>query len=290
MTQPLQADLKWEQRQRLTLLEATVFWSGEVSTGTLIDYFGISRVQASKDLTLYQSLCPGNIRYDKYLKRYVVDVSFDPGFMDGSTGELLQVLKLQQQNGHDAVVTLVGNLPAVEIVNPLARQIDAQILRSVVQAVRFNFELEIFYQSMSSPDPKTLQVSPHTLVFDGLRWHMRAFSATHNDFRDFVLARIHRISILGKADEMPFEDNLWHKWLTVKIGPHPDLNEAQRSVIERDFGMVDGKCSTEVRAALLNYFLLNMRIGKDDIQRDAIEQQVVLLNREELDEFIAFGR
>ena len=69
----LQQSIKWEQRQRLTLLEATVFWSGEFSTNVLMECFGISRVQASKDLTLYQSLCPGNIRYDKFLKRYVVD-------------------------------------------------------------------------------------------------------------------------------------------------------------------------------------------------------------------------
>ena len=65
----LQQSIKWEQRQRLTLLEATVFWSGEFSTNVLMECFGISRVQASKDLTLYQSLCPGNIRYDKFLKR-----------------------------------------------------------------------------------------------------------------------------------------------------------------------------------------------------------------------------
>ncbi|MBU2572426.1 MAG: WYL domain-containing protein [Gammaproteobacteria bacterium] len=288
MSSLLQPNLKWEQRHRLTLLEATVFWSGEISTGTLINYFGISRVQASKDLTLYQSLCPGNIRYDKYLKRYVVDESFKPGFMDGTTGELLQVLKLQQQNGYETLIALVGNLPTVEIVNPLARQIDTRVLRGVVQAVRFKFGLEISYQSLSSPEPKTLQINPHTLVFDGLRWHVRSFSVTHNDYRDFVLARIHRVSILGKADEPPFTDTLWNKWLTVEIGPHPGLNDAQKSVIERDFGMVDGKCVTQIRAALLSYFLLSMRIGKDDLHREAMEQQIVLLNRDEIKDFIFF--
>lgn len=285
-----QVDMKWEQRQRLTMLEATVFWSGEVSTGTLVDYFGISRVQASKDLSLYQSLHPENIRYDKHLKRYIVTETFQPGFMDGSANELLQVLKLQQQNGHDTVVTLIGNLPAVEIVAPVHRVIDNLVLRRVVQAIRTQLTLEIVYQSMSSPKPKVLQVCPSILVFDGLRWHMRAFSRTHQDYRDFVLARIHDISILGKAETAPCQDKLWNLWLPVVIGPHPGLSETQKCTIERDFAMIDGQYKTQVRAALLNYFLLSMRIGQDDFQREPIEQQIVLLNRDELKEFITFGR
>ena len=100
---PLQQAIKWEQRQRLTLLEATVFWSGELSTQVLMDGFGISRVQASKDLTLYQALCPGNIRYDKFLKRYVLDAVFKPAFMSGTAGEFLQVLRVQQDQAGGAV-------------------------------------------------------------------------------------------------------------------------------------------------------------------------------------------
>ncbi|MDD5463203.1 MAG: hypothetical protein PHG00_16520 [Methylococcales bacterium] len=73
------------------MLEATVFWSGELSTITLIQHFGISRVQASKDLTLYQTLCPGNIRYDKSLKRYVIDETFKAAFIAGSATEFLQI-------------------------------------------------------------------------------------------------------------------------------------------------------------------------------------------------------
>jgi hypothetical protein len=97
------------------LLEATVFWSGEFFTNLLMNGFGISRMQASKDLTLYQSLCPGNIRYDKFLKRYVVDKPFSPIFMTGTAAEFLQVLKVQQNRMGSAVLTLVKNLPEVEV-------------------------------------------------------------------------------------------------------------------------------------------------------------------------------
>jgi hypothetical protein len=39
---------------------------------------------------------------------------------------------------------------------------------------------------------------------------------------------------------------------------------SQKLAIERDFGMVDGKTTITVRAALLSYLLLSLRIGKDD--------------------------
>ncbi|MDO8939534.1 MAG: WYL domain-containing protein [Methylicorpusculum sp.] len=282
MSEFLHDRLKWEQRQRLILLEATVFWSGEISTASLVEFFGISRVQASKDLSLYQSLCPGNIFYDNHIKRYVVDEAFKPFFMEGSTGELLLVLKLQQQKDAKVMVALVGNLPSVEIVNPLGRQIDELLMRSVVRAIRFNLEIEITYQSMTSHELATLKVVPYTLVFDGLQWHLRAYSIKESVYRDFVLARIYQVTILGKAEEPPFLDGLWEAWVSVEIGPHPGLSEMHKSVVERDYGMVDGKCVTKVRAALLPYFLLCMRIAKDDSKRDPLLQKIVLLNRKEL--------
>ena len=52
--------------------------------------------------------------------------------------------------------------------------------------------------------------------------------------------------------------------------------------------MVDGVYSTQIRAALLSYLLLALRIGKDDLQREALTQQIVLLNREELRPYIDF--
>jgi len=103
-----------------------------------------------------------------------------------------------------------------------------------------------------------------------------------------VLARIHRASVVGKPEKPNPVDTLWERQLTVEIGPHPGLSDSQKQAVERDFGMVDGKCSTTVRAALLPYLLLSMRIGKDDYQREAMVQQIVLLNRGELQPYLAF--
>lgn len=284
----LQHSIKWEQRQRLTLLEATVFWSGAFSTQVLMAYFGISRVQASKDLTLYQSLCPGNIRYDKYSKRYVIDEAFKPGFMDGSVGEFLRVLKNQQGTSGAALVTLMQNLPEVAVVEPAFRQINPLVLQSVNQAIVSGREVKVCYQSMSRPEPVQLLLCPHTLVFDGLRWHVRAYSVTHQAFRDFVLARMSAPELLCAVEVKASEDVAWHQFVTVKIAAHPGLNDMQKQVIEFDYGMESGELVCEVRAALLPYFLKTMRIGDDDLARNAMVQQIVLLNRAELASYLVF--
>ena len=284
----LQPPIKWEQRQRLTLLEATVFWSGEFFTNVLMDGFGISRVQASKDLTLYQSLCPGNIRYDKSLKRYVVDEAFKPGFMTGTAGEFLQVLKVQQDQAGSAVVTLVKNLPEVDVLEPVFRQVNAAVLRAVNQAIVAGKEVQVRYQSMSRPEPALHRLCPHALVFDGLRWHARAFSYTHHEFRDFVLARMLSAELSYSAEINASEDTAWHEFVGVRIGAHPGLSATQKQAVEFDYGMEAGVLKHQVRAALVPYFLRVMRINRDDLTREAMVQQIVLLNRDELDKYWVF--
>lgn len=280
--------LKWEVRQRLTLLESTVFWTGELVTNFLTDAFNISRVQATKDIGLYLSLRPDNLRYDRSLKRYQITEQFQPLLITGNPQECLQVLQATRNAASPVVVTLINNLPPVEVVSPTSRSIDLDILRAVLQAARFGWTLEIKYQSLTRPEPATRIVQPKTLVFDGLRWHMRAYSLTHSDFRDFVLARIHRAILQGKSKPAP-PDTLWDNMLTVEVGPHPGLSNKQKCVVERDYGMVDGRLTCSVRAALLPYWLLAMRIGRDDLQREALVQQIVLLNREALQSYCEFG-
>lgn len=287
MTEASRYVFKWDVRQRLTLLEATVFWTGELVTGFLTGTFAISRVQATKDIALYMSLRPDNLRYDRSLKRYLITEQFTPLLINGSPQECLQVLQASQSVS-TPVLTLMHNLPAVEVLSPPTRNIDTIVLRAVLQAARFGLVMEIGYQSMSRAEPVIHKVQPHTLVFDGSRWHVRAFSCAHDEFRDFVLARIHQAVVLGKPEKACPVDTLWETQLTVEIGPHPGLSPSQKLAVERDYGMVNGLCRLTVRAALLPYLLLLMRINKDDHQREALVQQIVLLNRDELLAYIAF--
>jgi predicted DNA-binding transcriptional regulator YafY len=278
----MQQNLKWEQQQRLTLLEATVFWSGEVSTAVLMGNFGISRVQASKDLTAYQNMCPGNIRYDRHKKRYVIEEAFKPAFMTGTAAEFLQVLKINQSPDNGFIVSLIQNLPSVEVIEPVFRKIDRAILRTVNQAIVQRREIQVRYQSMTNHLPQDYFLSPHTLVFDGLRWHIRAYSKGHGEFRDFVLSRILGAAPIGDAVKDRDEDKIWNTYVQAVIAPHPGLTESQRAAIEFDYAMENGELSIRIRATLLNYFLQAIKVGPDDKLRPAKVQQIILSNRDDL--------
>jgi len=143
-------------------------------------------------------------------------------------------------------------------------------------------EIQVRYQSMSHPLPQDYLLSPHTLVFDGLRWHMRAFSKSHGQYRDFVLSRIVSAETVGAAVKDRDEDRIWNTYVQAVIAPHPGLTESQRAAIEYDYAMQNGMLRVSIRASLLNYYLSAIRIGPDDLQRPAHAQQIILANREEL--------
>ena len=73
--------LKWGVGRRLEFIEFRLFWEGSINRADLVEVFGVSVPQASKDLTLYQERAPQNAVYDKSAKRYVASSQFSPIFL-----------------------------------------------------------------------------------------------------------------------------------------------------------------------------------------------------------------
>ena len=70
----------------------------------------------------------------------------------------------------------------------------------------------------------------------------------------------------------------WNEELTLKIGPHPDLSDAQKKVIALDYGMRGGRAEIRVRKALLYYALKRLGLDTDPSARRPQDQQIILLN------------
>src|SRR5690606_4654433 len=115
------------------------------------------------------------------------------------------------------------------------------------------------------------------------RWHARAYCFTDGFFKDFLLARILGIRNSRPSDVDPARDADWHTLVTLEIGPHPGLSDAQKKVIALDYGMRNGKARITVRKALLYYTLRRLGLDTAPSARNPAEQQIVLLNREVLD-------
>lgn len=77
--------VRWDLALRYRLIETVAWWEGRLTTGHLMQSFGISRQQASKDINSYISeYAPQNLEYDKHLKGYVPSGHFKPLFIDDS--------------------------------------------------------------------------------------------------------------------------------------------------------------------------------------------------------------
>jgi len=90
-----------------------------------------------------------------------------------------------------------------------------------------------------------------------LCWHLRAYDRKSNSFRDFVLTRITKVTIIAQipfSGEDKLEDHQWMRMVPLQIIPHPK-NLEYPTAIKLDFGMENGMLEVNVRAAMAGYLL-----------------------------------
>jgi predicted DNA-binding transcriptional regulator YafY len=234
-----------------------------VTTNVLTGLFGISRGQASKDFAVYQSLAPRNLVYDRNAKAYLPSPRFKPRFMRGTSEEFLLLADVGASLGKSVVLPIAPALARLEVIRPPERKFDLHLLCSLNQAIRERRRFAVRYQSMTSP-PRDLVLEPHTLVYNGFRWHVRAYSETHGEFRDFVLARFMRWEYLDDGSEHDAGDDAeWNERITLQVIPNPALTAHQREAIADDYGMEDGMLRLTVRKALSLYYMRMLNLDEE---------------------------
>jgi WYL domain len=275
--------MRWNIEQRLEFIEFRLFWDGQFNRSDLTEKFDISVPQASMDLARYQMLAPKNIRYDGRLKTYVAADGFKPVVSTPTARFYLSQLRSVADEVLAVEETWLGWEPPFEIVPLVRRQLAAEILRSATAAIRKSLSLHVRYQSFSQPLPAWRWLTPHALGFDGFRWHVRAWCHEHEDFSDFVLARFLSVGESRPDSVDPALDREWHTKVTLRIGPHPKMKEPQRRAIERDFGMTNGAVSVVSRVCLSYYVERQLGLDLPSNVAPPERQQVVLLNRAEVE-------
>jgi len=153
-----------------------------------------------------------------------------------------------------------------------------------VTAIKRHEAIEVFYQSMSSPEPAWRWIEPHALVFDGFRWHARAYCQRSSAFKDFVLSRMTDTRSSKPADARSSVDSEWEEQVDLQIVPHPELSAGQRKAIELDYGMENGVTTIPVRRAMLYYALKRLGLDTDPAARRPQDQQIVLQNRDSVED------
>ncbi|MFC3609301.1 helix-turn-helix transcriptional regulator [Stutzerimonas tarimensis] len=277
------AHVRWDLALRYRLIETVVWWEGRLTTHHLMQSFGISRQQASKDINTYIDLhAPNNLRYDRHLKGYVPTEKFAPLFIDDSASAYLHLLN---QN-HERAPHIEGLALAyahTEVLQVPDRSVRPETLRPLLRACRNGLRLESEYVSLANPEPEVRLIAPHTLVYTGMRWHVRGYCEKNRDYRDFVLSRFRGLpDVLDESLNKREADPGWTTEVEVIFRPDPRLSEAQKAIIETDFGMRDGQLAVASRGALVQYVLQRFQIDPKIIQVKPEAQQLVVANLDSL--------
>ena len=277
------AQVRWDLALRYRLIETVVWWEGRLTTGHLMQSFGISRQQASKDINTYVAeYAPKNLTYDRQLKGYVPSRHFKPLFIDDSASAYLHLLYHNNERAPhiEGLALAYAHTRVLEVPD---RSVKAEILRPLLKACREGLRLETEYVSLARPDPEVRLIAPHTLVYTGMRWHVRAYCERNRAYRDFVLSRLRGVpELLGKSDNGIGDDEVWNTEAPVIIRPDERLALAQKSIIETDYGMVDGQLVIPSRQALVKYVLQRYQIDPKNLDPKPEAQQIVVSNLKEL--------
>jgi hypothetical protein len=279
----------WGQDRRLEFIDFRLRWDGRLNRSDLVDFFGISVPQASLDIARYLEGAPANMQYDRGARVYRATDSFAPLYATSHPSRYLNELLSVATGVLDPEASFVGWRPPLATIPVPGRTMNVDALVCILRAIRNRTALQVRYQSMSRPEPGDRVISPHALVNDGFRWHVRAYCHLRKQFRDFVIARVLAVEGTNTGDatgeSAPERDLAWLTQVQLVLAPHPALPEAHRKAIELDYGMTDGVVAMACRQALLFYALQHLGLREDANARSTRrpeEQQIVLKNRDEL--------
>ena len=274
---------RWELLLRYRFIETIALWEGRLTTRHLCDTFGIGRQQASKDINNYlREVGPGNLEYDKFLKGYKPAAEFEPKVTQGLADEYLHLMARNNEL-MNVFESLSLNMANVEVLSQPVRDVKPQVLRPIMQAARLQKRLDVDYVSINNPDREGRIIVPHTLVYTGLRWHVRAWCEKNLEYRDFVLSRFRDIpEIMDDSEHGVAGDTEWNTTITIRIVPDPRLRRDQRDVVEADYGMENGALEVNTRGKLVPYALKLLHIDPKEELSDPTAQQIIVENRAEI--------
>ncbi|MCG9000257.1 WYL domain-containing protein [Laribacter hongkongensis] len=247
LDQPISA----AQQDRLRYIELRLRFLGEIRRPDLCERFGVGQAAATRDVALYKSLAPANLRYDSRAKRYVFADTFRPLY---ETDPVRVLSWLSRQFGDISPDPTARQLPCVTP-DSLALP-DLGTLATITRAIHQHGVLAIEYHSISSGRTNR-EIVPFALVDNGLRWHVRAYDRKQAAFRDFVLTRIRQPRTLSgatvAAHELCEQDSQWNRQVELELVPHPD--QPHPEITEMDYAMQGSVLKLRLRAATAGYAL-----------------------------------
>ena len=87
----------WSVERRYEFMEFRLYWQGNINRSDLMEAFGISVQQASKDFANYIEGRKSNLTYDKSLRTYLRGKNFKPRYFQPDAAEYFAQLQAVEQ-------------------------------------------------------------------------------------------------------------------------------------------------------------------------------------------------
>jgi hypothetical protein len=264
------------QQQRLKYIDFRLMFVGHFTRAEVVENFKLGLSSATRDINIYKDLAGQNLTYDNAEKRYFITETFKPLFehnKDVSCREF--ATQILSGSNSDSPISLSFEKQS-QLVTP-----NILIVATITQAMINIKAITIEYLSPQSGLSQRV-VIPHSIVDNGLRWHIRAFDEKSNQFRDFVITRIVSAKLIDKQileRAKILSDQQWMRIVHLELVPHPK-NVKYPQAVECDYGMDQRILKLEVRSALTGYILRrwNVDCSENATQRSP-EHQLWLHNR-----------
>ena len=285
------SDMKWATRQRMQFIEVMAYFSGVVTRSDVAKAFAISDAAATKDLKLYGEIAPENLQYKHSVFGFVPTAAFSPAFADLSPATVLPLLEANQTiSGSPNPDESIFEIPTANMQLP-NRLPNKEVLCQITRAIYGHKQLKVNYRSLTDNKKSSRVIEPHSLVNTGFRWHVRAYNQDTFDFRDFVLSRFEEANCLSiDAESRASYDEDWTEVITLKLSPHPKLDEKQQMSLLIDYNAKDDVIEVKLRRALIGYLLRQLSVDtSSDHSQDPKQFQLIVLNREEVEPFASWA-
>ncbi len=262
--------LSYIDNERYRVIELFARWEGRINTTHLQNIFGVGRQKASDIIKSYSERYPNNLIYNPSIKGHQPTEHFQAYHAGNTFDEYHHILA---QSGYPEYLSFMQT--GFSLIEAPLRNISPALVQPIIRAIREKLRLDIGYASVTTPEYESRIISPHCLVFDGIRWHVRAWCEKNQQFRDFVLSRFSgEVEFEGPASYTAEDDERWNTWLDIIIEPDPRLPPAKRRIIAMDYQMDNNQRVIPVRAALVLYVWQRLRL--DHYAPDPEAQQITI--------------
>ncbi len=279
MDNPTLKDCNQAQLERLAFIDFRLFFLGTVGRPDICDRFGVVPIVATRDLGSYRDAAPENTRFDGKRKLYVPSEAFKPVFEHDTE----RVLSALSKGFGEGIGRASGGFLKCE--SPILLNLPIlSVLAVITRAIHQRRAVRVTYHSLNSGTSKR-EVAPFALVDSGQRWHVRCFDRKSQEFRDLVLTRVEKPSLLEGGEvaehEQAEKDFQWGRIVEMELVPHP--RHQYPEIICRDYGLKNGRTTVPVRAALAGYFLHRMGVDcTPDHRLDCREHRLWLKDSEKV--------